>query len=56
MKEDDEGDEVDRLELEIDGIPFIDHPYIDKDFGKSFELQHHILVILLKALTNHAFL
>ena len=35
MKEDDENDE-EILELEIDGVLFKDHPYVDKDFGKSY--------------------
>ena len=35
MNDDKEGEEVEKLELEIDGILFEKHPYVDKDFGKT---------------------
>ena len=34
MNDEKEGEEVDQIELEIDGILFEKHPYLDKDFGK----------------------
>ena len=35
MLEIEDGDESEKLMLEIDGILFDQHPYVDKDFGKS---------------------
>ena len=35
VNDDKEGEELDKLELEIDGILFEKHPYLDKDFRKS---------------------
>ena len=29
-----EGDETEKLVLDIDGIPFTKHPYVSSDFGK----------------------
>ena len=33
-KVDDEGNELDGLDLEIQGIIFSRHPFVSKDFGK----------------------
>ena len=38
MNYDKEGEEVDQIELEIDGILFKNHPYVDKDFGKQMHI------------------
>ena len=35
MNDEKEGEEVEQIELEIDGILFEKHPYLDKDFGKQ---------------------
>ena len=34
MKVDEDGDQTEDVVLEIDGLVFNKHPYIDKDFGK----------------------
>ena len=34
MKVDADGDETDALELDIDGVAFMKHPYVDINFGK----------------------
>ena len=45
MNDEKEGEEVEQIELEIDGILFEKHPYLDKDFGKQttqfFTLMFH---------------
>ena len=56
MNVDKDGEEVDKLELEIDGILFQNHPYVDKDFGKSNALHYSFLLFgnFYSYLTNWA--
>ena len=35
VNDDKEGEEVEQIELEIDGVLFEKHPYVDKDFSKQ---------------------
>ena len=34
MKVDEDGNLTEKVELEIDGLLFNKHPYVDKDFGR----------------------
>ena len=38
VNDDKEGEEIEQIELEIDGILFEEHPYLDKDFGKHLPI------------------
>ena len=47
INDDKEGDEVYKIELEIDGILFENHPYVDKDFGKTCSFFNFFLYVIL---------
>ena len=52
MNEDKDGEEIEQIELEINGILFEEHPYIDKDFGKQLHIPLSWIVYLVKDWTN----